>query len=245
MAEYVPDKASLLKIMEVVTTGDAAKYFYSQFESKLGKAKMLESSQAILAKVAEFVANVCLCEDRHEQNYWAGKLQDILTDFQNLQQKLAESSLETVVENISGNLKLDIAISNLTELLRGYSTDGEPISGDLLLALDRLFNAWMAEKDMISKGSTIYECDANGEIKKDSQGEPIRVEAEQIRELITDPDEGFAEYLSDKGMPVDVELHQYPEQQPEIEPTAQEPEPATPALEEDIPVEPVLPQQPS
>jgi len=223
MSEFLPDKESLLNTMEVVTTAEAAEYFYRRFAEKLKATKMLESSKDVLEKVLEFVDNVRLCDSR--QNSWrGGSAKDILTDFQNLQQKLAETSLQTVTQQVHDDLRLDIAVSDIAQLLRGYSTDGVPLEGDLLLALDRLFNAWLANNDMISKGSTIYVCDEHGEIKMDARGQPVKVQAERVRQLIDDQVEGFATYITAKGMPTTVVQHEYPEQAPISEPA---PEAAT------------------
>lgn len=213
MPEYLPNKQSLLNIMEVVTTSEAAIYFKEQFEKKLRLTKMMDTCQPVLEKVSEFVDNVCLSDTR--KNSWsAGSSNEVLTDFQNLQQKLAETSMQQVLEQVEDGLQLDIAISDLTQLLRGYSSEGVPLNNELLIALDRLFNAWLAEKGMISKGSVIYQCDENGEIKKSSTGEPLTVQADRIRQLIEDETQGFGTYMLEKGKPVTVVQHQYPEQQP-------------------------------
>ena len=138
---------------------------------------------------------------------WAGNSNCLLTDFQNLHINRAEKAQAILTSALEGSLTQEFALQ-AAQFLRGYSADGAPLDAELLAACDDLFNAWLAENNIISQGGQLYEATDNGAmIRSDGKtGVPDNINAAKkadearIRRLLTDPDKGFKSYLAKKGV---------------------------------------------
>ncbi len=89
----------------------------------------------------------------------------------------------------------------------------EELSKETVDALDKLFNAWLAENYMISKGGVIYEGTKDGRIKQDEKGEKVRANPETLRNKISNKDAGFAHYVQkhNKSIHITVQEQPFPE----------------------------------
>lgn len=220
-ATPVIDKEILLKIIAIANTPDAAEYFFSQLV-KVTKA------EDVIKIGGQFVKNV-RTEREERANSWEGK-DKVKTDFQHAQERHGVMALNEVKSDlVDGNIKMDFAIhDDLSHLLRAFTHDKQSLSPEMASVLDKLFNAWLAENDMISKDSIIYEADEKGEEKRDKNGNPIRANAEKLRDLIGNEQEGFTSYLrkiftqhmNDKQLNCIIQEHAYPEQRPVSAPAA-------------------------
>jgi hypothetical protein len=209
--ELMPNKDALLYCFAIASTPEAADYLVEQFEKKLKSSKPYDSSEKVLARVKEYATNVHLQRDNRE-NPWLGTIEKIKTDFQNLQQNLADSALKTLVASVEGEVKMDFAVSSYSELLRAFSIDGKPLEPAVIAALDKLFNSSMAADNMISKNGVIFEATAHGEVRKDKDGNPIKAPVEKINRVIS---ENFAKYLEKAGVQVMAQQHAFPDKKPE------------------------------
>lgn len=191
----LPNKEALIHAMEICENSvEGAQYFASQAKSLFRQAPLSEDMrQAVLSKVEEFVK---LVEWRLFSNTqpWSGAFTES-SGFKNMQKGLAKEAASRLQNML--DLRLDVAISDNSELLRGPSSGGEPMNPD---AMDTLFNAWLAQHDVICKGSVLYEATEDGEIKKDAGGDPVKADPEKIRQLISDRQEGFAHYMEDNHL---------------------------------------------
>ncbi|KTD45723.1 substrate of the Dot/Icm secretion system [Legionella rubrilucens] len=205
----LPDKDALLACFKFP---EAADYFLEQFEKILKEAggDVYKKSEPILNKIKDFVKNTHYQRDARGFP-WDGDTQ-MRTDFQNLQHHLAEAAVRTITAIIKGIVKMDVAVSKAAQLLRGYSEEGMALKGVPVESLDKLFNAWLAENNYLSKGSVIYQTNEHGEIVKDKAGNPLRADPEKIMQLMADEKKGFGRFLQDRGLEVVVQQHQYPEQ---------------------------------
>lgn len=210
----LPDKDALLACFKFP---EAADYFLEQFEKILKEAgsDVYKKSEPILNKVRDFAKNTHYQRDARGFP-WEGDEQ-MRTDFQNLQHHLAEAAVRTITAILKGALKMDVAVSKVSQFLRGYSEDGVALSGPSVDSLDKLFNAWLAENNYLSKGSVIYQANEHGEVVKDKAGNPLRADAEAIVQLTRDEKKGFGKFLNDRGLEVVVQQHHYPEQKPDVE----------------------------
>ncbi len=96
----------------------------------------------------------------------------------------------------------------------GYLVEPKPLSDEIVAAMDKLFNAWLAENSLISKGGVIYEGDKNGNIKQNKQNEPIKADPIMLRQKINSNDaDGFAHYVQhhNKAVHLTIRLQEYPE----------------------------------
>ena len=54
-------------------------------------------------------------------------------------------------------------------------------------------------------------------IKHDDQGDQVKVDSENFKQLFSDPNEGFERYMESKGIDITSQQHQYPDTQSEAE----------------------------
>ena len=208
----LPLKEELLNAMKVAETStEAADYLVVRFTDILTKAKMLAESQDIIAKVQDYAKYVHFKLLSNAQP-WSGESVPS-SDFKNMQENLAKD-LDKNLQSIEGSLQLDIAINDQGQLLRGYSADHQTCDFGQVDALDKLFNAWLAKNDVVSKGSMLHACDAEGEIVKQ---DGLEKTAEKIKNLIHDKKDGFGAYLEAKGKPIVINTCDYPDTQREEE----------------------------
>jgi hypothetical protein len=211
-----PTGEAIKKAMEVATTPEAAEYLAARFLKKitsLGK-ELLKQGRPVWENICEWRDNVVL-QYSSNGDPWAGKLG--VTDFQNLQQNLAQKAAEEISSDVKGNIRMDYAINDSSQLIRGYGAENpeedEAVKNKIGF-FDKLFNAWLAAKNFISQDSTIYEGTEKGEIRRDAKGNPIPADPEKVRELINDSQKGYQKYLKDRGIEAIIQQHDYPAPQP-------------------------------
>jgi len=223
----MPSKESLFLCMQVATTPEAAQYFYTQFEARVKEARMQAKVGPLLGAVAQFSESVQAQSDTSARP-WTGdtriEAQTIETfKFENLQQNLASNAAGEIAAK---DITFDYAISDQSQLIRGYSADGNPLDKEEESAMDILFNAWLAANKMISLGGVIYQYQLDEKTKeikprKDAQGEPIRVDPQELRTMMaSDEADGFKQYMQGKNAAIQMtsQAHQYPEQHHEATP---------------------------
>lgn len=171
-----------------------------------------EEFEKVIATAEEFKKNVGF-QLGSSSDPWSGSHR-IRTDFENLQHNIEKHALQTLASVVKGDIKMDFAVSRLSDLLRGYSSGGKPLTGAMAEVMDKLFNAWLAEKKLICKGSVIYESNEHGEIRKDANGNDVKAQAEKVKALINDPDIGFQKHLQNKGVQFVSKEHPYKEDVP-------------------------------
>lgn len=221
----VPLKSEIISAMEVAkTTTDAAEYLRDQFIKVLTDAKMVNESEDIIAKVNEFVKYVHYSL-ASKTDAWLGQLGES-SDFKNMQRNMADNISSALDESIKDHdikmpLKLDIAINDLSQLLRGYSSESKSLDPEIVAMLDKLFNAWLAENNIVSKDGVLYQSEANGVIKTDSKGRPLIANHDQVKSLLTDNKKGLIQYFQTKGVEMEVAQHPYPAQTPAKEVSAE------------------------
>jgi len=217
MGNILPLKEALLNAMKTAETSiAAAEYLETQFKQILNKNKMLDSSQDIVGKVEEFVQFVKFKLISSTQP-WAGE-QSKSSDFSNMQQNIAADAvekLEGVINGMIKDLKLDVAINDLSQLVRGYTSEGKALDAKLIDSMDKLFNAWLAENNIVNKGSTLFDANDKGDIRVDEKKQQVKTGAQRIRDLISG--KGFEAFLYKKGVQITSQLHSYPSATSEAE----------------------------
>jgi hypothetical protein len=230
----VPLKNEIIAAMEVAkTTTDAADYLRDQFIKVLTDAKIVNESKDIIAKVDEFVKYVHYSL-ASKADAWLGQLGEP-SDFKNMQRNMAENVSTALDESIKDHhikmpFKLDIAINDLSQLLRGYSSESKSLDPEVVALLDKLFNAWLAENNIVSKDGVLYQSEANGDIKTDSRGKPLIANHDHVKSLLMDSKKGLIQYFQSKGIEMEIKQHPYPAQaaakEATAEPTAKTAEPS-------------------
>lgn len=201
-------KETLLDAMSVAETSiEAADYLVTQFKQLLTDAKMLDKYGDILQKVEDF-AKYTKFKLLSNSQPWLGQ-SAAPSDFKNMQANIAideVKKLESLDVGAEKEITFDFAVHDQTsEFQRGCSVRQEALG-----SFDKLFNAWLAEKNLRSTESTLYETTENGQIKQDAQGKPVKANPEEVKKLINDPEQGFAKYMEAKGIKVVCREQEYP-----------------------------------
>ena len=202
----IPTPAALNKAIEVAGNQiETLAYFATNLQESLIKGGLVKECKQLLEEVKKLVDNAQFRED-NKGNPWLGDVAQIPvineTDFNLFQKFLATTSATELKED---KVILDCALSDSAEFLRAYSNE----KGELLDAIDTLFNAWLAENNMISKGGVIYAGTAQGDILEDKKGNPVAVPAEKLRAMLNTGE--FAQFVqkNNPAVQVNVRLHQY------------------------------------
>lgn len=203
---WVPLTEQIQKAMEVAETSiEAADYLVVRLTEILTQAKLLDKSAALLQQVEDYANYVKFKLNSSAQAWFGEEAQG--SDFKNMQANLAKNAVDAFkAAGIEGDLHLDFAISDKGELIRGYSVDGQALSGQPLVQLDKIFNANLTDAGLITKDSKLYQADDRGEIipnlsssQEQSQHKGALIKA------------NFGNYMQSKGIPVTIQQHEYPD----------------------------------
>lgn len=214
VVEHPADAESIKKCFDFPESAD---YLLPRLIEKLESVGLLAKAQDLVQKVSEFVG-VVLKQRSLRGDPWSADPACERTDFQNLQNNLAMEAQKLLTSAISDPVKMDFALSDMSQFLRGYSVNGNPLDPELLDPCDKLFNAWLAENNLLSKHGQIYETMDNGEIRKDAKGMPITADPDKIRTLLNNPAKSFQVYLGKKTIALITQEHPYPEEKPKVNP---------------------------
>ncbi|WP_028389411.1 hypothetical protein [Legionella fairfieldensis] len=211
--ERAPDSKAIRACIAVATTPEAAFYLKERFPivMKGFGTVMVEKSKAIREALQDYYDNISL--QRLEQSgVWKGQL-STLNEFQNLQHNWSRKIADDLNTKIKGNIKMDVAISDESQLVRGFSVDGTAVSKDRAVDMDKLFTAWLAKNNLLSQNGLIYEGTESGQIRHDEEGNPLKANPEEIKQLMDDKEKGFSRFSQDLGIQITIQQHAYPEQE--------------------------------
>ncbi len=226
----MPSKESIYQAMETITTPDAAQYFLEGILKKLEQTKMLEQSMPLVEAIRKFVDSIKAQRSETSAAPWSGDTRKSNMSFEAFSfQTLQENFAATAAVALGGKvIDMDFAISDDGQYVRAYSNTAEGVDEETALAMDTIFNAWLAKDHMISKGGVIYEGTDSGEIKKNDQGGDVRVtgdKLEKLKENIGSSEEGgLKKFVQDR-----VEEHKSTITLEVFEQKFPEPAPAAPA----------------
>jgi hypothetical protein len=220
----IPSTNAIYDCMRLATTEEAAEFFHQRLTSQLQSAKVAEKSKALLDAIEKFAQYVEF-KASNIGNIWGGDIDAIkMTDFEKWQGKLAKIASDVLANK---SIKMDFAINKkdaniirryLEEIqegeLQGTWRDVEKGS-ETEMAMDAVFNAWLAKQKLISKSGVIYQCTENGEIAKDKAGNPIKANVEKLEATQKDPKDGFIAFAKNYNRTLTVSSEQHPFTVPE------------------------------
>ena len=217
------DQESFKKILEVVGKQvDAIQYLFDNIEGRMDQEVIQEVLK--LLDYAVFLANL-------RSNPWAlGELQAPVTeatDFDYFQIYLAHRAASQLEQK---DITMDCAISDNSEFIRGYSSNGKPVDNQGSDSVDKLLNAWLAamkfqneggqEYNLISKDGVIYKAH-KATILENEAGEPLRVSPPVFKSVLALDNGGLEEFVKKHNHSVEsikIQQHPYPEQKIEVAP---------------------------
>lgn len=208
VGEHVPDSAAVKKCFEFANP-DAANYLLNQLTEKLDSLNLLGKSKELVEHVKEFVANVEL-QYASNNKPWTGE-GEIKNLLQLFQENLAAKAIKKLQDQDLGAIKMNYAVDD-GHLLRSYSNNNQSLDGDNVKNLDKAFNAWLLEHNLLSQKGIIIEADDLGNARIDANDQTVKATAEKISHLMNDPKEGFAHYLQKNEVQLTTEQQPYPEQ---------------------------------
>lgn len=222
----LPNSDAITKCMNLSTTTEAAEYLEKSANEIYNKAGL--SDDPGIKKVLEILVQhkdyIRLATDN--RNTWLGK--PPTTVFEKRQDDLAAQASKLMGEK-AASVRLDFALSEDSQLLRGYLSNGEPLDESRIAAMDKLFNACLANRDenyrMITKDGIIYKGTVKGDIEKDENGQDKKADPKEIRAAI----QGFEQYVqrTNKSAHITVVEQNFPGAPAAV--AAAEAEPAGPA----------------
>ena len=221
IVEHPADAESIKKCFDFP---ESAEYLLQRLIEKLKSVALLEPAGDLVQKVREYV-DIVQKQRSLKGDAWSADPACERSTFQNLQVNLATQARGLLTESITEPLKMDYAVSDSAQFLRGYSVKGKPLDPGLIDACDKLFNAWLAEHHLLSKQGQIYEITENGEIQKDENGELMSADSAKVKTLFTDSKRSFQAYLanSKNAIQLTAQVHPYPEEKPVVKPEVKAP----------------------
>lgn len=188
-------QASIHKGMEVTKhSAEGALYLAVQTETMAVETGLREELSAVVEATATYAALKRLeLEPADSWNGQAKNTSDVQKSFRIHEAEAVAASLPKTVLGKANNVVFGYAITEDSEILRGYTADGKSLDGNDLVPGDKSFAGFLAKNNIVSNGSVLYEAVADGEPSK-------RVDPQKARDIINDPDTGYAQHMKTKGV---------------------------------------------
>lgn len=157
------------------------------------------------------------------KNQWDGG--DVHSMFDNLQESLAKEAFDKLKQaGMPRDIRLDTMLAETIK--RGYSVEEDQenlknqqqqdasqkdekkpfkIDAKILDSLDKIFNAWLAEHGIMTKGGKLYD-QKNGTIITEN-GQMKLADKQRVRDLMQDPNNGLAQKFKQQGYQLTVVDH--------------------------------------
>jgi hypothetical protein len=180
---HYPEKDEIKQAMDIGKNSiEGAKYLNQRVKERYEKSPISEDERRALFNKLDEYTQLVECRLSSAERYWDGEPR-AETDFINMQRNIAKIESKSLNDVIKGTLRMDIAVNKQSEFLRGYSIDGNPLDPKAQFSLDRLYNSWLAEENIMCQGGIYYESTSNGDIKQDKLGNQITVDPDKVEKL--------------------------------------------------------------
>lgn len=213
----LPNKDALYMAMEIAVTQEAADYLCDRFKAVAEAAGVFEECSDIYNGLLEFRRNIYLQREIQGEP-WSGRA-NIGDGFFNLQTNSAKRAAKEISTAVDDTIQVDFAISDDSQVLRGYAAHGEALDSGTTRNIDTLFNSYLALSDarVITKDSILYKADAQGNVILNENGEPVKANVFEVNDII---DKGLQEYFNNYGLEVDINKRPFPTEKPIVTPKA-------------------------
>ena len=219
MPEYRPNSSDLNLGMRIATTPEAALDFRNQVEGIYSRAKLLgndavKNAIAVLTKHANVQQLLQDCSG----GIWAGMPpEDVVKAALHLEED------KIIGEEANDIREVHFALSDNAELVRGYLAAGSSSLDEATVnKMDEHFNTWLKNNQLHNEGGVIYELETDPEqaringssIKRDRDGNELRVNPVKFKELVHNDQQGYQAYLKNHKSTSHIEIREqpYPEQ---------------------------------
>jgi hypothetical protein len=204
---YLTNKAELLKAMQVANSIEGAQYLRDGVRSIVSRSRHINSSPELqkvgadVVKAVDEFAKFIEFKFTASNDPWAGEKPK--SSLANMQEGIAQEALGKLDQQ---NFRFDFAISKDGHFVRGYAPPegGQPLTSETIDSLDRLFNAWLADKyQIITEDGFLFEPDP-------ATGKPVRCSVERVEEIMGNSAEDFSEYLLKNNIGLFSRHREYP-----------------------------------
>lgn len=211
MTMRVPEASDLEQAMKMATQSpEGADYFAERLESILDKFKLSKKHSNLIEQAHNFAQQVKALYSNQGEN-WDG-IELPSTNLDKVVRDLAESANQHLKEQIKKDISMDYAIGDDAEILRSYSSEGSVIENPEEQAwLDSMLNAWLSDNGIITDDGVLYEKGSDSRFKTDQQGEPLRADANKVKDLFSN--KSFDNYMKNKGFDMSTQQQDYPKEE--------------------------------
>lgn len=198
------------KLIEVIGGRlDSFEYLRDQAQVLIKQSSDSEQFMSLLKELDVLVEQATYREET-QGNPWLGlvdKLKFELNDFSLFHQFMADRYATAVnAEEIT----LDYALSDDLEYIRAFSSDGEALEDSSLVAMDTLFNSWLAEHHMVMQDGIIYSGTDNGEIMRDKKGALMTADVDVVKKIINHIVDGFQAFVKKNNDKLTIKVVEHP-----------------------------------
>ena len=184
---------------------ETAAYFAAAVKKKIENLGLSDSDEGKqLIKISDdFAKNVKTQSDW--DNAWTGVYR-VMTDFLKLQSNLADKAQEHLQQSVGGELRMEYAISDEGDFLRGYAAaTGQALDQQTEDQSDVLFNAWLATHELFSKNGKVYLSTDKGTLLTEPKtNNPIEAKGKDLKSLFQDEKKGFQAFLAEKNITITI-----------------------------------------
>lgn len=204
VAGTLPNGESLNKLLQVLTTKEAAEYFSKEYIQDLVGAKKDKEFAALIDEVKDFPIKVAMQEST-DGSEWDGKKP--LAPFQRFQANLSNAADATAPSG--KDIMFGYIIDDQSNYLGGFVADKKTMDEAGTQAMNVHFNSWLAAQNKSKQDGVIYEATTSGQILMGEKGEPLKANPDELRALIEDKDKGFSQFMSERDDSIRLATHHF------------------------------------
>lgn len=135
---------------------------------------------------------------------WAGDRVETSKD-KNLQNNIADAALKDLNDAAGNRLPqvvINFAVGKDGHYKRAYTSDKAEINNDKTSALDKIFSAWLASKDLLIKDGFIFNANDQG------QKPGTNLAKDEVKTLLAD--DSLKQFMADKDIKAECKERDYP-----------------------------------
>lgn len=205
--ESLPVREDLLRAMKIAENSpEAAQYLSQRVHQIVEKSRYLnknpeamKTAQEVIKAVDEFAQFVTFKFSQDAQ-IWSGQTPES-SNFKNMQRGIAQQAIGALSDKNYPGIRFDFAINKEGHFVRGYASTEKgapPLEEKTVESLDRLFNAWLADKHQVATEDGYF-------FKTDADGNKIgKLSVEEVENLLTDSAQEFKQYLEESKVPTQI-----------------------------------------
>lgn len=218
-----PDSQAIQHAMALISTMASAskvkmaifllEKFNKKFEGQLKKNEpAIQEMQQLLHDLQERMLKIDSVESKTNAKVWMGSL-PAGKDELNFYEQFASVDIKDIKP--IRQLKMDYAINNQGQFLRGYSSNNQVLDGDNTFKMDALFNGWLVSHQLHNQDGVIYKTDINGVILLDANRRQQVVDTPDFINRFEDSNQGFLSYAQklDNTMQLSIVKQDHPSEQ--------------------------------